>query len=238
MSIDNFEVHPGRYISGVKVKSYSKAGIAPPLIGVVNYKAGNILSISKALNLLGANTYEVLAPADIGKADGLVMPGVGAFSAAMACLVEQGLAVALKEYALVQKRMLMGICLGMQLLTDSSMEFGVTEGLSIIPGETKELDRVDVPLPHVGWNEVAVKQAVPMYAGIPDQAHFYFDHSFAVNCAEKYISGSSDYGQEFVASICHDNIWAAQFHPEKSQTWGLKLLRNFLDTVVGVRDNA
>ena len=238
MSTENYEKYPGRYVSGVRVWSYSELGITPPVIGVVNYKAGNIFSISKALNLLGANTYEVTSPGDIERADGLILPGVGAFASAMASLRKQQLFSVLKEYAQVQKRMLMGICLGMQLLTNRSTEFGLTDGVAIVPGETTSLDDTGLPLPHVGWNKVIPFGENSMYDGIPGNTHFYFDHSFAVESEERCVSAYSEYGRKFVASFCYDNIWATQFHPEKSQIWGLRLLRNYLDAVVSNRDDA
>ena len=238
MIIDPFEKHPGRYVSGVQIRSYKHVGITPPLIGVVNYKAGNIRSISTALNLLGADTCEVASPGDIDRVDGLVLPGVGAFSSAMDALSHQGLLDAIPRYAIEYNRPFLGICLGMQLLTESSTEFGLTDGLGMIPGETVAMKTGEKPLPHVGWNEVEITHEGPMYAGIPDGTHFYFDHSFAVSCADAYVSSYSSYGSRFVASIHAGNIWATQFHPEKSQVWGLKLLRNYLEAVVGGRDDA
>jgi glutamine amidotransferase len=207
-------------------------------VGVVNYGAGNILSIANALSLLGAVVHEVSAPEEIRQAEALVLPGVGAFPAAARRLSDSGLADALLDHALHRGRPLLGICLGMQLLTECSEEFGTTRGLGIIAGKTCRIPVRLCSLPHVGWNEVLPQGDDGMYAGIPQHAHFYFDHSYAVFCPEPFITGVARYEEQVVASVRQGTVWGTQFHPEKSQVWGLRLLRNFLDMTAGGRDDA
>ena len=223
---------------GVRLLSYAAQGVIDPVIGVVNYGAGNILSISNALSLLGASVHEVTVPEDIPRMEALVLPGVGAFPAAAERLGQSGLAEAVLEHVLHCGRPLLGICLGMQLLTEWSEEFGTTQGLGIIAGMTRRIPVTRCALPHVGWNEVSAYNGSRMYANIPFRAHFYFDHSYAVTCPERFISGVACYESAVVASVQWGAVWGTQFHPEKSQIWGLKLLRNFLDMTVEGRGHA
>ena len=223
---------------GVHLLSYAARGIPGPVTGVVDYGAGNILSIATALTLLGASVHEVAVPADIPRMEALVLPGVGAFPAAAERLRKSGLADGILEHALHCGRPLLGICLGMQLLTEWSEEFETTQGLGIIAGRTSRISVTRCSLPHVGWNEVSTSKDCRMYAGIPDHAHFYFDHSYAVTCPERFVSGVVCYENTVVASVQRGAVWGTQFHPEKSQLWGLKLLRNFLDMTVEGRSNA
>ncbi|WP_243544283.1 imidazole glycerol phosphate synthase subunit HisH [Pseudodesulfovibrio tunisiensis] len=220
--------------SGAIIRSYAEQGIVPPRIGIISLDSGNIRSVANALSILGAEVREIRTPKESAGLNGAMIPGVGAFPAAMRNLKRNGLDKALAELAR-QGLPLFGICLGMQLLTNSSDEFEPTPGLGLVPGQTRTMKAAQLPLPHVGWNRIRIAQGVPMYSGIPDNTHFYFDHSYAVSCDRTVISARADYGGSFVASVCSSNIWGTQFHPEKSQLWGLKLLRNFLDFTIDAR---
>lgn len=224
---------PAEGIAGARIRTYASRGIRPPRVGVVDYGAGNIQSMCNALGLLGADVARCDGPDSLAGLDGLVLPGVGAFPAAMHRLRQTGMADALREAVAVRRAPVLGVCLGMQLLSQSSEEFGHAEGLGLVPGRTALMESPGLPLPHVGWNNVEIRGESPMFAGIPGGTHFYFDHSYAVSCPEASVAGASVYGAPFVAAFCAGHVWGTQFHPEKSQLWGLRLLRNFLDRVAG-----
>ena len=226
---------PPAVFSGAVIRSYAEQGRVPPRIGIVSVGIGNINSIANAMTILGAEVEECPGPDGLPRFDGVVLPGVGAFPAAMRRLCETGIIEGLAE-TVARGVPLLGICLGMQLLTRSSDEFEATQGLGFVPGDTRAMDCPLLPLPHVGWNDVALCGPSPMYAGIPDGTHFYFDHSYSVSCEPGFASARASYDVTFVASICAGPIWGTQFHPEKSQLWGLRLIRNFLDYAMETRD--
>lgn len=201
------------------------------MIFIVDYGMGNLHSIAKAFEYVGAEVKISSDAKEISRADKIVLPGVGAFRDGMENLKKQGLDVVLRKEVLENKKPFLGICLGMQLLADKSFEFGEWNGLGFVSGEVCEFD-VDKKLkvPHVGWNDVNVLKDAPILSGIKNNSDFYFVHSYHLVCKDKEnILGVSDYGGEFTAMINKDNIVAAQFHPEKSQRDGLKLLKNFLE---------
>lgn len=194
---------------------------------------GNLASIKKALEYVGGKPFLTDNPADLIKAEKIVLPGVGAFADGIFRLKESGLDVGLREAVIKDKKPLLGICLGMQLLAKKSYEFGEHEGLGLIDAEVKKFDFLNTPfnlrVPHVGWNNVKFRIVSPYFEGIKDNSDFYFVHSYHLACHEpKLIAAVGDYGGIFTAAIVKDNIFATQFHPEKSQQSGLKMLGNFV----------
>ncbi len=203
-------------------------------IAILDYGIGNIRSVSNALAALGASSEITRDPARIAAADGVILPGVGAFPAGMELLHQTGLVPEIHKYVQTGKPFL-GICLGMQLLFDRGTEFGDTKGLGLIPGV---VDRIPVApgqgrLPHIAWTQVARNSAVPdvMFEGLDDAAcRFYFVHSYtARDVPAAFVTGSVAYlGHPVTASVQRGNVWGTQFHPEKSGPSGLKLLTNFI----------
>ncbi len=201
--------------------------MSAPRIAIVDYGMGNRRSVEKALDRVGARTVITRDPAELRGSDGLLLPGVGAFPAAMRGLRELDLEEVLRGCA--QEGMpFFGSCMGMQLLFDSSAEHGGATGLGILHGEVRPLDPRGAPLPHIGWNEVRWTRDSPLVEGLPDPAAFYHVHSFVPHPAEDDdVLGVSEYGSPFVSVVARDNVFGAQFHPEKSSTHGLALLANF-----------
>jgi len=201
---------------------------------IIDYGMGNLRSVSNALRFLGCDAVISNRVEDISKADALVLPGVGAFEEAMNNLTGLGLVAILKQKVMEEKKPLLGICLGMQLLAGSSQENGLHQGLGFIEGNVIRIP-VDksLPLPHVGWNNIEVMKSEPLFRKIGKDTNFYFVHSYCLDCDDAIVSSYCDYGVRIVASIQKDNILATQFHPEKSQTNGLRLLRGFTDIVYG-----
>lgn len=201
-----------------------------PLIAIVDHGMGNRRSVEKALEHVGARAEITRDPERLRQADGLVLPGVGAFPRAMANMRELGLDELLRERAAAGTPLL-GICLGMQLLFDSSSEFGGAEGLGLIGGTVAALAAEGQKLPHMGWNEVSFVGGDPLLEGLPGRCAFYHLHSFAVRPAEEAdILGTADYGGSFVTAVRHGALAGVQFHPEKSSAAGLRLLGNFART--------
>lgn len=204
------------------------------LIGVVDYGMGNLRSVSKALESLGFPTLVSGDPAVLSTCGGIVFPGVGAFRDCMGNVVRQGLLPFLREY-LEADRPFLGICVGMQLLFSGSEEFGRHEGIGFFPGNVVRFpgdmpapERGVLKVPHMGWNEVEVVGDPPVLRGIPSGTYFYFVHSYyAVPRDPGDLACRSTYGVPFAAAVCRGNRLAVQFHPEKSQAAGLRLLGNF-----------
>ena len=203
-------------------------------IAVINYGMGNLSSIFNALKAVGASPIVVFEAEKLEDVDGIVLPGVGAFSEGMKHLKERGWIERLEVEVIERKKPFLGICLGMQLLATYSMEYGRHDGLNWIPGSVELLKKrsLEIRLPHVGWNDVSLKQGSVLYNGIGDFECFYFVHSFAFQPEESsVVTGTCEYGDEFVASIEKGNIMATQFHPEKSHHAGLAVMRNFIEAV-------
>ncbi|TKX29480.1 imidazole glycerol phosphate synthase subunit HisH [Campylobacter estrildidarum] len=198
------------------------------MIGVIDYKAGNLNSVLKALEKIGVKSFLVQKKEDFSKAQKLVLPGVGSFKDAMTHLEKMELIEPLKEEVLQVKKPILGICLGMQLFLEKGYEGGICNGFGFLEGEVVPFEKTNLKIPHMGWNDLEILKKEPLYQDIPLQNDFYFVHSFYVKCNEKFISAKAQYGDKFVASIQKDNIFGVQFHPEKSQNLGLKLLENFL----------
>ena len=200
-------------------------------VAVVDYGMGNLRSVAKALEVVGFPKVSVTSSKeDILSSDAVVFPGQGAFRKAMENLKSLGLIEVLKEVILSQKPFF-GICLGLQLLFERSHEHGITPGLGILPGEVRLLP-TSVKLPHIGWNQVRISRDSSLFRGIEDGEYFYFVHSYCVVPQdERVIASVTDYGTDFVSAIERENLWAVQFHPEKSQKKGLAILKNFLEFV-------
>lgn len=194
---------------------------------IVDYGMGNLRSVEKALEQAGASVIVSSEPEDLRRADAIVLPGVGAFGDAMAHLQKRGLADVIREEVTAGKPFL-GICLGLDLLFEESDEHGLHQGLGLLPGRV-ELLKTKLKIPHIGWNRIAVHKESRLLAGVPNGSYFYFVHSYVVAPREDSdILCTTEYGCEFVSAVERDNVTAFQFHPEKSSSLGLQILRNFV----------
>jgi glutamine amidotransferase len=204
-------------------------------IAIVDYGMCNLDSVRRAFEELGAHATVVDDPAGLERADRIVLPGVGAFPDAMRNLRARGLDDALTKHVLDAGAPFLGICLGMQLLATAGEEVMPTAGLGWLDAEVVRLepDAPSVRIPHIGWNEVdavSIPSVEALFAGIPPHADFYFVHSFHVACRRSTdVLATTPYCGSFVSAVGHDNVFAVQFHPEKSQQHGLRFLRNFLE---------
>lgn len=198
------------------------------MIAIIDYGMGNLRSVQKALETTGAFTIITQDADDLKKAERIVLPGVGAMAPAMARLKDLGLIKSIHE-AIADKKPFLGICLGFQLLFDSSDEGGHVQGLGLIPGSVRRFQQGKIP--HMGWNQLNQKNASSrLFSGIENHTHVYFCHSYYAAPKEVRISTTTtDYGIEFTSSIEQDPIYGVQFHPEKSQAVGLKILKNFVE---------
>ena len=196
------------------------------MIAIIDYGMGNLRSVQKALEKVGAETLITQNPVDIQNAEKIVLPGVGAMQPAMQKLQELKLIDPIKEAIHLGKPFL-GICLGLQLLFEKSFEGGEVEGLGIFPGTVERFTSLKVP--HMGWNQIKIKNAeCPLFSGVESLSNFYFCHSYFVNPQNpSIIAAATDYGLEFASAVARDNIFGVQFHPEKSQNLGLEILKNF-----------
>ena len=197
------------------------------MIAVVDYGLGNLRSVTRGLEAVGGNVQVVHEPAELTKASALVLPGVGAFRVGMRNLRANGLDRAVLDFIRTGKPFL-GICLGLQFLFTTSYEDGRSEGLDVIPGEVVRLER-DLKIPHMGWNSLKFAQpGLPLFDGVDEGTFVYFVHSYHVVPRDAgCVAAVADYGGDVVAAVCRDNVWATQFHPEKSGPIGLKMLENF-----------
>ncbi len=204
-----------------------------PHIVIVDYGVGNTHSVWNAISALGYRKLKIsAAEKEIHAADALILPGVGAFEACANNLRERHLDAILGEAVLVRRKPILGICVGMQLMASVSEENGVHAGLDWIPGRVVRLEPPSgYPVPHVGWNDVRVQRESPLFSRTPAAPNFYFDHSYHYLCDPGDVAARCDYGIEVTAAIARDNIFGVQFHPEKSQTNGLKLFRGFFNSV-------
>ena len=199
------------------------------MIVVVDYKLGNLFSVAKALEYAGAQVKVSSAAEDLRAATHIVLPGVGAFPQGMQNLRNAGLIEVLNEEVLEKKKPFLGICLGMQLLADKGYEHEESAGLGWVKGEARKLEAGGLKVPHVGWNDVTAKEGSKLFEGIKQGSDFYFVHSYQLHCADPgAVAATTTYGEAITAAVEQDNIYAVQFHPEKSQDVGLKLLENFL----------
>ena len=200
------------------------------MIGIVDYNMGNLASVINAFAKVGADATLESDPSKLNQYDKLILPGVGAFGDAMEHLKKNGMDEAVKAFAATGKPLL-GICLGMQLLFESSEEFGETKGLGLIPGKVVAFDesRFDhlLKVPHMGWNELFQQKQTAIFADLPKDFYLYFVHSFHAVCDDQYAIGKTHYGYEFVSAVQNGNIYGIQPHPEKSHENGLKIIENF-----------
>ncbi len=203
------------------------------MIAIVDYGMGNLRSVEKGFLKVGIDVAVTNKPEIIEKADGIVLPGVGAFKDCMRELSNLRLTDAIVN-AIRNGKPYLGICLGLQVLFSESEEFGRCRGLDIFRGKVIRFSDSNLKIPHMGWNEIKIKKNNPLLDGILDKSYLYFVHSFYVMPEDdSIISTTTDYGIDFTSMICKDNVFATQFHPEKSQRVGLTILKNFGKVVEG-----
>ncbi|RMG73021.1 MAG: imidazole glycerol phosphate synthase subunit HisH [Nitrospirae bacterium] len=197
------------------------------MIAIVDYGMGNLKSVEKGFHKVSCQALVTSDPKVIDSASGIVVPGVGAFRDCIGHLKELGLVDVI--YRSIEKgKPYLGICLGLQLLFTQSEEFGLYEGLDIVKGRVKRFPDMGLKIPHMGWNRVHLVKTPPVFEGIENDSYFYFVHSYYVEPEDKaLVAATTDYGIEFTSMLWKDNIIAMQFHPEKSQRLGLKVLENF-----------
>jgi imidazole glycerol-phosphate synthase subunit HisH len=201
------------------------------MIAIVDYRSGNIAAIANIYKQLKVPHVVTRDPAQLAAAERYILPGVGAFDATMRHLNEAGIKAVLDEQVLTRRKKIMGICVGMQILADSSEE-GTLRGLGWIPGRVKKIDtrRIDSGprLPHMGWNSVRPSGALPIFQGVDCQRGFYFLHSYFFDAArDEDVAATVTYGSEMPCALLHGNVAAMQFHPEKSHANGVAIFRNF-----------
>jgi len=200
------------------------------MIAIIDYGMGNLRSVQKGFERMGREAVVTRDPRAILDAGKVVLPGVGAFPDCMRNLEEYGLIDAVQK-SIASGKPFLGICLGLQLLFTESEEFGLSKGLDIIKGRVirfKGAEFKDLKIPHMGWNSASIRRRPPAMADVPDNNYFYFVHSFHVVPEDKgVIATTTNYGIDFISSIWKDNIFAVQFHPEKSQALGLSILKRF-----------
>jgi imidazole glycerol-phosphate synthase subunit HisH len=200
------------------------------VIGIVDYGLGNLRSVQGALEFLGSESTISRDPTVLLASDRLILPGVGSFREAMRNIHDKGLFDVLRSYALEHHKPMLGICLGMQLLSERGEEDGDTPGLGLIPGCVRHFPAIELPVPHVGFNTTRfVERSVSLFGGLGNQAEFYFVHSYRFEVTDsENVSAWCDYGEPFAAAVQHGRVFGTQFHPEKSQTNGLRVLKNFI----------
>ena len=200
------------------------------MIAIIDYGMGNLHSVEKALQSFGEETCIASRPEEIKKCAKVVLPGVGAFDDAVVELEKQGLIPAIKAH-LKKGRILLGICLGMQLIFTESQEAKEKKGLNLLKGQVKKFTPTPhQKVPHMGWNQLKIKNKdCPLLKDLPDKSFVYFCHSYYPDPLDKaVVATTTDYGLDFASVVWKDNLYAVQFHPEKSQEIGLKILKNFV----------
>jgi glutamine amidotransferase len=200
-------------------------------IVIIDYGRGNLRSVAKALERVGSGVEISSSPEALRRAAGVVLPGVGAFGDAMSSLRRLGLVRPLRE-AVASGKPFLGVCLGLQLLFEKGREYGLHRGLGVLGGVVERFP-LGLKVPHMGWNQVRHRKGCPLFAGIGQDEAFYFVHSYRAEPSDgACVAGTTEYGpQPFASAVWKDNLFATQFHPEKSQAAGLKLYRNFWDLV-------
>ena len=198
-------------------------------VAIIDYEMGNLRSVQKAFEAIGSIATITRNPQTIEDSSHVVLPGVGAFGNCMRNLERFDLVSSVQKTIKAGKPFL-GICLGLQLLFTESEEFGSHQGLDILAGRVVRFRAAEsaMKIPHMGWNRIRFAKPTPLLTGIPDGSYVYFVHSYYVEPVDQSIVGTTtDYGTSFASGICKDNLFACQFHPEKSQRWGMRLLKNF-----------
>lgn len=199
------------------------------MIAIVDYGAGNIFSVKNAMDYLGLPAELTSKADDIRNADGIILPGVGAFPWAMNMLKKSGLVEVIKEEAV--KKPFLGICLGMQLIFSKGYEFEETDGLGLIDGQVRLMTPEGLSIPHIGWNRLEKNRECALMNGLGDDEYVYFVHSYAAECADEDVAAYCEYGKRVTALVNRGNVYGAQFHPEKSGKTGLKILSNFAELI-------
>ena len=195
------------------------------MIAIIDYGMGNLRSVQKAFEYLGNKAVITQQPSEIQKADKVVLPGVGAFRDAMQTIKQKGIDKVLYD-VVEQKKPLLGICLGMQMFLEKSYEYGEHKGLGILQGEIVKLPE-NVKIPHMGWNSLNIKKKSPLFEGLSEEPYVYFVHSYHLNTEADIVSATTYYGKEIQVAAQKENVFALQFHPEKSGDVGLNILQNF-----------
>ena len=204
-----------------------------PRIVIIDYESGNLRSVARAVEMAGVTPRVTSAAGALDAADGVILPGVGSGPAAMAALESRGLVRPLLDY-IAGGRPFLGVCLGLQLLLDATDE-GDANCLGLVPGRVRRLP-AGLKVPHMGWNTVRFQRPHPLWAGIPQDSHFYFVHSYYADpVARSDVAGLTDYGVPFCSIYARDNVVATQFHPEKSGTGGLRIYANFIQQAAAAR---
>ena len=204
------------------------------MIAIIDYGVGNLFSLCCSLKAVGAEAIVTSDPKEIKDAEKLILPGVGAFKDAALKLRDTGLGLLVKEEA-AKGKMLLGVCLGMQLLFDKSYEYGESEGLSLIPGEIRPISESigeGLKIPHMGWNALERKEH-PLFRYLSSPSYVYFVHSYSAVCPEEYVIAKAEYGSLLTAAAAKGNVLGCQFHPEKSGETGLDILRAFSELKEG-----
>lgn len=201
------------------------------MIAIVDYGMGNLRSVEKGFLKVGIDTRIVSDPKSLDDAEAVVLPGVGAFRDCIRNLTDANLTEAIIK-SINKGKPFLGICLGLQILFSESEEFGTCKGLDVFRGKVVRFPESKLKVPHMGWNNVNIAKKPPLFNSVPDKSFFYFVHSFYVAPEDKgIIAATTEYGLAFTSMIWKDNIFATQFHPEKSQELGLKILKGFGDFV-------
>ena len=215
-------------------------------ICIIDCGIGNLRSVQRAFERVGENAQITGDPENLKNASSFVLPGVGAFPDAMKNLKRKGLDLIITQNVIEKKKPILGICLGMQLLAQNSCENGLHTGLGIVPGKVVLLEVKGqknwlghkLTLPHVGWNQVKSRKKLKLFKNIPDNSDFYFVHSFHFQCkTTDYIAATTTHGISFISALEHENVFATQFHPEKSQRLGHQLIKNFVNYCYGDHQN-
>lgn len=199
------------------------------MIAIIDYGAGNLFSVKNALDFLKIENCIAKESETIRQADAMILPGVGAFPDAMEMLERKGMVPIICEEA--ERKPILGICLGMQLLFESSSEFRSTQGLGLIPGNVVKIDSHGLKIPHMGWNDLKVLHPCAMTGEMEEGTYMYFVHSFRADTEEENISCYTEYGEKIPALVHRGFVYGAQYHPEKSGEAGLKMLKNFAKLV-------
>ena len=200
------------------------------MIAIIDYGAGNIFSVKNAMDYLGLESRLVSDEKSVREADAVILPGVGAFPAAMEKLKATGLVDIIKEEA--ARKPFLGICLGMQLIFEKGYEFEECDGLGLISGSVRKMEEPDLIIPHMGWNKLEKLNDCPLLENVGDDEYVYFVHSYKAECEDRNIAAYSEYGGR-VPALVYDGkyVYGAQFHPEKSGETGLKILRSFVGLI-------
>jgi glutamine amidotransferase len=199
------------------------------MIAIIDYGAGNLRSVRNTFTFLGADVFTATTPDQLTNADKIVLPGVGAFGAGMNALRSAGFEEPIRE-AVKAGVPLLGICLGMQYLFESSNEMGQHQGLGLLPGRVVRFAANGLKVPHMGWNQLHIRQSNPLLAGLTSGSYAYFVHSYYVEADDPAdVLAETDYGINYASVVAHGNIFGIQPHPEKSQAVGQQILRNFME---------